>query len=298
MALLEQGVLPLFDALTNLPAGAQQAIGYTALALEGLGAIFMTGGQMMLGLGAFQNQITKMSGEAGSVAGLGKIAKNVTSQISKAINSNLGRGIAVTGAIMFVASDIFWEEEGNFEWDKKLGASALAAMATKGGLAAKAKAGVVVFTVLAAIEIAMDPEGFGVTVANIETYFDNILDLVDDGAGWLADSVKALVLKTEMPKVPKSWSEWQDNFDKGHSSTKLSLFESGKMTREEASYYGYSKTAGGQGTSTAFPEASEAGKNIFSNTYNVNVSDKREFEQMLKKNNDSLTSQVRRMAKV
>ena len=55
MDLLEFGILPLFDALTTLPEGAQKAIGISAIALEGLGGVLMTGGQLMLGLGAFKS---------------------------------------------------------------------------------------------------------------------------------------------------------------------------------------------------------------------------------------------------
>ena len=62
MDLLEYGVLPLFDALTNLPEGAQKAIGYTTLALEGLGSTMMVGGQLMLGLDSASTMLAKIAG--------------------------------------------------------------------------------------------------------------------------------------------------------------------------------------------------------------------------------------------
>ncbi|RLE58139.1 MAG: hypothetical protein DRJ35_08470, partial [Thermoprotei archaeon] len=74
MDLLEFGVLPLFDALTSLPEPAQKAIGYTSLALEGLGGVIMTGGQLMLGLGAFEGlfpvAFAKVAATAGFVTSL------------------------------------------------------------------------------------------------------------------------------------------------------------------------------------------------------------------------------------
>jgi len=62
MDLLEFGVLPLFDALTSLPEPAQKAIGYVSLALEGLGGVMMTGGQLMLGLESTSNLLAKFAG--------------------------------------------------------------------------------------------------------------------------------------------------------------------------------------------------------------------------------------------
>ena len=41
-----------------------------------------------------------------------------------------------------------------------------------------------------------------------------------------------------------------------------------------------------------------SGQVIVNTTYNVNVSDKREFEDLLRKNNQQLTSEVRRIVKV
>ena len=62
MDLLNFGVLPLFDALTNLPEGAKLAIGYVITALEGLGAVMMVGGQMMLGLDSTMTLLSKIAG--------------------------------------------------------------------------------------------------------------------------------------------------------------------------------------------------------------------------------------------
>jgi len=69
MDLLTFGVLPLFDALTNLPEPAQYAIGTVTTALEGLGGVMMVGGQLMLGVGSTIGVLEKLGGGAGLIAG-------------------------------------------------------------------------------------------------------------------------------------------------------------------------------------------------------------------------------------
>ena len=295
MDLLEFGVLPLFDALTNLPEPAQKAVGYLSTALEGLGGVMMTGGQLALGIGAFRNELEILASKGITIPG---IFSSLGGKIQKVINSGLGRGISITGALMFAASDIFWDEKDNFEWDKKFGAAGLAAMATKGGLAAKAKGGVIVFAVLAAIEIAMDPSGFGATVANIEHYFNTIGDMISDGADWLTKVAKAKLTGADMPDVPKSWSDWKDEYNSGYMRQEVKLFDSGKLNSGQARYLGFSKDESGRSISTAYPSATNEGKTVFAPVYNVNVSDKSEFEKMLQNNTNKLTSDVLRMSRI
>ncbi len=62
MDLLQFGILPLFDALINLPPAAQRAIGLTAIALEGLSGVMMVGGQLMLGLDSTATLLAKIAG--------------------------------------------------------------------------------------------------------------------------------------------------------------------------------------------------------------------------------------------
>ncbi|MHA1690043.1 MAG: hypothetical protein ACTSU7_00265 [Candidatus Heimdallarchaeaceae archaeon] len=224
MDLLEFGVLPLFEALTSLPEGAQKAIGYTTLALEGLGGVLMVGGQLMLGMDAFTRTIEKMTGTT-MVANISGFKKGVQG----AFDSKFAKGIGIVGLVAFTVSDIFFEEEGDFEWDKKLGAAAFAALFTKGGIAAKAKGGAVAFTILALIEIQMDPEGTGITFANIQNYFQKVFDGVADGVVWLGKATKALFTGGDIPDMPTSWSEWKEKTYEGYRGQLDELYEQGNL---------------------------------------------------------------------
>jgi len=73
--LLVFGVLPLFDALINLPPKAQKSIGYTTFALEGLGDVLLVGGQLALGAYSLLLMLQNMGGPGGAVAGLVKSLK-------------------------------------------------------------------------------------------------------------------------------------------------------------------------------------------------------------------------------
>ncbi|HED06101.1 MAG TPA: hypothetical protein ENI61_05390, partial [Ignavibacteria bacterium] len=62
MALLNEGIIPLFNVLTNLPESAKLAIGTLTTALEVLGGLMFTGGQLMLGLNSTAMVLSKISG--------------------------------------------------------------------------------------------------------------------------------------------------------------------------------------------------------------------------------------------
>ena len=108
--LLNLGVLPLFDALTNLPEPAQKAIGTTSLALEGLGGVMSVGGQLALGIASTLLVLEKMGGAANAakialkglaaitIVGIGvslAIASITAEDGSTSILSALGAGLAI-----------------------------------------------------------------------------------------------------------------------------------------------------------------------------------------------------------
>lgn len=120
MNLLNFGVLPLFDALTNLPEPAKQAIGTVSLALEGLGGVMMIGGQLALGLSSTMIVLEKLGGAAAAaklglmgLAGITIVGVGVALGISSltaedgttALISALGSGVAIAlGAPLLGAS--------------------------------------------------------------------------------------------------------------------------------------------------------------------------------------------------
>ena len=90
LLLLENGVLPLFDALTNLPEPAQKAIGLTSFALEGLGATMMVGGQLALGLSSTLTVLEKMGGAGGAAAGAATALKKLAGISIVGVGVSLG----------------------------------------------------------------------------------------------------------------------------------------------------------------------------------------------------------------
>lgn len=105
LALLEKGVLPLFNALTNLPEGAKKAIGFTAFALEGLGGAMMVGGQLMLGLDSTATLLSKIAGVQPSLifteTGLTALKSKLGGSLDKMkkLGKIAGAGIAMKMAI-------------------------------------------------------------------------------------------------------------------------------------------------------------------------------------------------------
>jgi len=228
--------------------------------------------------------------------------------------------------------DILLEEKGDFEWDKKIGAGAFAALATKGGVAAKLKGGVVTIAILTAFEIGMDPEATGKTVANLLNFFQGINDLLQDGIFWLIDTWEGRPkwlggTGKGFAEMPTSFKEWGRDFEKGFQSELNSLMEEGKLTRSlqpfgsnlqpsgNFDFQDYLNSNGqpqifpgravGGNIGTTGPYLLHQGERVISKqqngnasinvTYNVTVSDKREFESMLERNNRQLTADVRRL---
>ena len=82
LALLDNAILPLSEALLALPPEIQTVIGVTIIGLEGLGKVLETGGQIALGVGAF------------SIAFPG-LATRIMSGLTRALATPAGRGIGV-----------------------------------------------------------------------------------------------------------------------------------------------------------------------------------------------------------
>jgi hypothetical protein len=91
--LLELGVIPLFDALTNLPEEAQKAIGILIYTLQGLGGFFMMSGQVMLGIGAFNQELRKI-GDGTVLGGIKKLSGKL-STLAKFAGFTILMGIAI-----------------------------------------------------------------------------------------------------------------------------------------------------------------------------------------------------------
>lgn len=108
--LLEKGVLPLSEALLGLPEGVQEALGIATLALQGLGGLMQTAGQILLGAGAFKILFPALAAKIGAGlttafsavgpiitigAGVVLAYKSVTSEGGKSVLYGLGSAIAI-----------------------------------------------------------------------------------------------------------------------------------------------------------------------------------------------------------
>jgi len=283
--LLDYGVLPLFDALTSLPEEAQRAIGYVSYALQGLGGVLMTTGQLALGASSIMNILKGIGG--GSVI---KGIDAVSGKLAKLFDSKLARGIGWTGAAVFTISDIFLEEADDFEWEKKLGASAFVALATKGGLSAKLKGGVVTFSILTAIEFVQDPKGTGKAFADIVNMAGKYIDFWYTIGEWIRESIISIFTKAKMPQFPTL----MEDYSQGFYNRLAELQTSGKLSKTIESLYGKEEISGRAG----FLGEMERQRGVLSSnvvvspTYNVTVSNKDDFEVMLRKNTDQITSLI------
>ena len=386
MDLLQFGILPLFDALTNLPPAAQKAIGLTAIALEGLGGVMMVGGQFMLGLDSTATLLAKVAGVRPEIIfsskGLSALKTNLA-PIMKNLGTAAryaGTGIAiamaisdlsegdVTGAITdgMIAAGFYYKNG----W--LLGAGIVLKMANEGMLADWS---IKFFDIIGfASEWASDTLEKAVTFRGGDIDFSPFMELFDDMDTKAAERVlsgdamsAALInrvggVQGALDILNKSQQdeaqELQDKYDLG---VILSVEELNRQLNESSKAYDIINTVNLTAMENSYEKIEERGGNILDNllriastvltfgtapslfsnwadyiggkavggnigssgsyylhegetvlrkdesgnqsgnitvTYNVNVSDKREFEQMLRANNDKLTADVRRMSKV
>jgi len=392
MDLLQFGILPLFDALTNLPPAAQKAIGLTAIALEGLGGVMMVGGQFMLGLDSTATLLAKVAGVrpeiifsskglsalktnlqplSGALLTIGKLAviavtlseiKNDIEQgeVTAAIGTALAgygivRGnkwaIAVglvlkltgdEGAQKMLAKFLLWMSDKvyavaewigdtlvkalTFDWENvdtsffsNLGQSFSEAgeeMRESGSLSSD-------FLNNKFDSMSSSADGYEAKLQKITDKYEtggpkwlNAVESLNNEYDYYLDYLDESNLKLQ--RHNELWGKLSPNIKSMFSG------ETSSSAFSTPSLFDFTTTDSlGQGMSTAFPGRAIGG-NIGSSgsyylhegetvlrkdqagnqsgnitvTYNVNVSDKREFEQMLRANNDKLTADVRRMSKI
>ena len=238
MNLLNNGILPLFDALINLPPEAQKAIGDLSLGLEATGAVMMVGGQFALGISSAMIMLEKLGLSAATtkglikgLAGIGLLGLAVTlgkisieTEGGAGVLAMLGMGIATAlGAVMVGASPAL--------------GIVLGVIAVSATLAWKLKN-------IADERAFKDANPFGVT----------------DMPGSLGDlsggSIPYKGTRSFMPNVnPDLKSVNMDNLLGGQAGT------------------------------------------VINNNYDIKVADKREWEEMLRRNNIELVAQTRREAR-
>ena len=175
--LLEYGVIPLFEALTNLPEGAQKAIGYVSFALEGLGATMMVGGQMMLGLDSTATLLAKIAGVRPELIFTEKGLTGLKNKLSGVIPmvGKLAKYAAAGILIGITLKDVSEEQ-----YVAAVGGTAMAAGVIMGG-----KKGGAVFLIGAALKMVGD-EDFLVDVIKVLYKVGEVISSVVKEAMWSA----------------------------------------------------------------------------------------------------------------
>jgi len=278
LELLDEAVLPLMDALLSLPPEIQTTIGVTVFGLEGLGKVAEFGGQIALGAAAFSYQFPAMS-------------KAITEGLSTQLAKNLGKGlvIAVGLAIAWQSVDFIREgiEKGNMaeEIGGVVGVSlGLAAVGLALGIPAAG-----VFPLAIGIGLIIDWS----IAENRWTKKAKDLNISDKDIG--EHAVRSTVLGSILSSGKDASPEYLKNaglVNWALNPDSYSSFAVGGNVSNTGLHFLH------EGETVLRKDQVDNQSGNISVTYNVNVSDKREFEQMLKNNNQQLVREVRRNATI
>ena len=280
MDLLNLAVLPLTNALLSMPEWVQTTIGVTVLGLEGLGAIAMTAGQIMLGAAAFSYQFPKMSAAIG---------KGLTSAISK----NIGKGVLVGVGVTIAIASISMISEGIKKGDlaqELIGIIGTGVGLGTAGLMFGPAGGLIGFTLGIGIGLIID-------WSIAENRWKDKAEELGVSEDIIAEhAARSTLLGSLLFSGKDSSFEFQQkqslvDFALGGESSITGMAIGGNVSNSGLHYLHEGETV------LRKDQAGNQSGNI-TVTYNVNVSDKREFEQMLRANNDKLTAEVRRMSNV
>lgn len=275
LALLDVAVLPLMDALLGMPEWVQTTVGITVLGLEGLGAIAMTAGQLMLGAAAFSYQFPEMAAA---------IKSGLTSNIAKWA----GKGVLVAVGLTIAWQSIDFIRDGIEEGSLVKEIMGVIGMGTGLGMVGLAlggpAGGLLGFTLGVGIGLLIDwfikennfvdrAKALGVSDEDIarelfkDTLFGQLSQIGrDEGSNVLIDLARNPELLVD--------GGFQGFAVGGNvSNTGLHMLHEGETVLRK--------------------DQSEQGGNV-SIVYNVTVSDKREFEQMLKNNSQAIIREVRK----
>jgi len=287
LELLDQAVLPLMEALLGMPEFVQTIVGVTVLGLEGLGKIAEVGGQIALGAAAFRYQFPAMATF---------IKKNLTSALAKSV----GKGIGISIALIVAWESIDFIREGISEGD--LMKELLGIMGLGLGLGAAALfvglgvvGGVVAFSLGISIGLVIS---WFIRENKKEDIANAISSATKDMQGDFFENTtvgKSIKSITAGPATltgllaPKGGSTILDFLKNPFGASSKAV--GGNITSDGLHFLHEGETV------LRNDEVNNQGGNV-SVIYNVTVSDKREFEQMLKNNNQQLVREVRRNATI
>jgi hypothetical protein len=264
LALLDEAVLPLMDALLSMPENVQTIVGVTVLGLENLGKIAEIGGQIALGAAAFSYQFPAM-------------ATAIKTGLTSALSRSIGTGIVVSVGLIVAWESIDFIRDGIEEGSLKKELLGVLGLGTGLGLAGLAiggpVGGLLGFTLGISMGLVID---WFIKEGGVAEGLETIGDFAKSKFG---ASISA-VLGPTARGVAIAGGFIGDRFADQESTINTNSFVS----------------ESGQGFSSSNNTSNQSGNISIVN--NINVADKREFERMIKVNNDTLVREVRRNATV
>ena len=278
MDLLNFGVIPLFDALTDLPEPAKKAIGLLALSLEGLGAIMFTGGQLALGLNSTHDVLAKLAGVSPSLIFTEKGLSALKTKLGGTIKQikRLGKIAGVGIALSIAVNDL---EEGNLT--AAIGAATLGVGIATGNP--------YLIGVGVVLKIAGEPE----FLAEFLVFGLKIIDIAVSLAEDIVEAIWSAVSRT------KPQFKFLDSFgEEMLKSIESADFKSGSVR----TVFQVSEISNFEGAGKPFFKPNEQNFNrekvTFIQNNTITGFDMTSVQKEINKNNQALTAEVRRIIKI
>jgi len=281
LELLDMAVLPLMEALLGMPEWVQTTVGVTVMGLEGLGKIAEFGGQIALGAGAFSIAFPALAT---------KIGKGLTSALSK----NIGKGVVIAvgltiawGSIVSLKSAI---EEGSLIKEIMSIIGIGTGLGMVGLMLGGPVGGLIGFTLGIGIGLIIDwhiaenrwkkkAEELGVSE-----------EIIGEHA-LRSTALGSIMMSGKKPSFKFRQQETLVDSILGGDYNYASFAVGGNVSNTGLHFLH-------EGETVLRKDQAEMQGGNFSVTYNVTVSDKREFEQLLRANNQQLVRDVRRSSQI
>jgi hypothetical protein len=207
---LDYVILPLSDAIMNLPEPLQKVVGSLSLLGEYAGTGLMTVGQLGLAMDAVEK--------------FGFPVDKITNSFKTWGSKWGGTLIKAIGAVLLVynvVNDIVFDEEGSLEIGNKIGASIGAGMLLGVGAAG------VTFASLFALEMIQDPAAAGKFATNIMIFLGNAIASIRGGILALNEYIWDLILKPDEADKNLSENTWMQDFARSASDEVIDAYNKG-----------------------------------------------------------------------
>jgi len=262
LALLENAILPLSEALLSLPEDTQLIVGITTLGLEGLGKIAEVGGQVALGAAAFNIAFPAIS-------------EKIVSGLSSSLSKMVGKGLVIAVGLTIAWQSVEFLVEGISEGDFIKELMGIIGIGTGLGLAG-----------LVFVGVSGGVIGFalGIGIGLIITWFikeNKKEDIAREISAATEGMEGSFFTETTLGKGAKGLASGA-GAARGFLTSESQRRAIGSFISDPTSIFSGSNTSNNAGN--------------ISIVNNIKVSDSREMERMINTNNDKIIREVRRNA--